>query len=400
MCLDKWGAVHRAAIRSFLFLRYFSKITFIIIVLLFVGGCDRGGKFAYKSFTHSRIKECAVFSLIPEKTIKCNTFILPGNNVLISFTVGDGLKNSISKILLYRSTMDLSKVRTDFNSYIPLVRFSLKSNAESFIDTTTADNTTYYYILEIMDMSGLTHRSPVLSVKTRKVSVSGKIKSPVFFVDKLYYYLEVRDGDKRVKRYPVVLGRDPVRRKLHQDNSTTPEGMYKIINTQSNATYYKAYDINYPNDADKVRYGIAKENSFLPRKKVTGEIPSIGGEIQIHGSESLNWNWTFGCIALRNADMDELFSCPEICIGVPVIIAGSEIKPEDIESIKKYRHGQKLIWLCKKLSRLGYNTGFSGNEMNDKILRAFGLFQLDRNLPLTCEPDKATVKLLEKVEND
>jgi hypothetical protein len=35
-------------------------------------------------------------------------------------------------------------------------------------------------------------------------------------------------------------------------------------------------------------------------------------------------NWTWGCIAMRNADMDELFESGAVCANMPLLIVGSE----------------------------------------------------------------------------
>ena len=138
-------------------------------------------------------------------------------------------------------------------------------------------------------------------------------------VDKTNYALEVWDSARMLKRYPLAMGRTPWKRKLHFDNSSTPEGRYKIIAAQPDATYYKAYDIDYPNRADEARYRILKPSS------------GIGGEIEIHG-QGIDRNWTFGCMAMRNADMDELFAHGEIGVGTVVWIYGGELTLADLQS--------------------------------------------------------------------
>ena len=144
------------------------------------------------------------------------------------------------------------------------------------------------------------------------------LKRPRLLIDKAHYVLRVCDGERVVKRYPVAMGRRARQRKLCYDNASTPEGRYRIVGLQPQATYYRAYDIDYPNAVDAARH------------RLLGCNESIGGEIQIHG-RGIGRNWTFGCIALRDQDMDELFAHTEIQLGIPVWIYGGELSLRDLQ---------------------------------------------------------------------
>lgn len=203
---------------------------------------------------------------------------------------------------LWRSTS-----RWDFRAdKVPACRVYAGSGS-SAVDGTAAPGTTYYYELRPPGFR--------IAVNTPPVSLGKLSRAPELRVDKKHYVLEVWDGGAVRKRYPIALGRYPRTRKLHQDNATTPEGNYRVIGVQPQATYYKAYDIDYPNAEDWGRYRRAKVSQ------------PIGGEIQIHGM-GIASNWTFGCVAMRNADIDELFSHPEIGMGTPVRIFGGESSAE------------------------------------------------------------------------
>jgi murein L,D-transpeptidase YafK len=182
---------------------------------------------------------------------------------------------------------------------------------------------TYYYCAYIEIDSSRAVRSNIESITIPSKPLP-KLTRPSIFIDKVHYFLEIRDNDDQVKRYPVALGQDPFKRKLHQDNATTPEGRYKIINLQPNATFYKAYDINYPNSTDRSRYNSAKRDGLVPSGR------AIGGEIQIHGL-GIGSNWTWGCVAMRNDDIDELFANKRIRSGVRITIVGYEITRDDLD---------------------------------------------------------------------
>jgi len=79
--------------------------------------------------------------------------------------------------------------------------------------------------------------------------------------------------------------------------------------------YHKALEINYPNDGDLLRFEDDKKSGRLPRNA------EIGGSIQIHGGGGRKADWTNGCIALKNGDMDLVFEWARL--GTPVTIVGS-----------------------------------------------------------------------------
>jgi murein L,D-transpeptidase YafK len=112
----------------------------------------------------------------------------------------------------------------------------------------------------------------------------------------------------QLKVYPCVLGQVPMGDKRMQGDRRTPEGHFAIRSKYPHKDWHKFVWIDYPNAESRRR--------FQERKR-SGEIPSnadIGGEIGIHGVPSGmdHWivqgeDWTWGCIALRNADLDEVY---------------------------------------------------------------------------------------------
>lgn len=288
----------------------------------------------------------------------------------------------IVEAVLYRSTSDLARTRLDEVRYPIAVRRLPPDRVGTLQDDTAPPGVPLFYQVRLAEASGRFHYGPVASVElpARKLP---RLARPSLLVDKEDYTLVVRDGGRTVKRYPVALGRNPFRRKLHQDNASTPEGRYRVYNLQPQATYYRAYDLDYPTAADRERYELAARRGLLPRPT-----PGIGGEIQIHG-RGIQANWTFGCIALRNEDMDELFAHPEIAAGCPVEIVGRELTRADLEGVDVQK-------VQRALARHGFSPGTSDGRLGPSTRRALGLFQLKSGLPLTCEPDRKTRELLSK----
>jgi len=105
-----------------------------------------------------------------------------------------------------------------------------------------------------------------------------------------------------IKTYKIALGGNPVGPKVMQGDNKTPEGVYTIDSRNSNSEYHLSLHISYPNEIDKKR---AKELGVSP-----------GGNIMIHGIKNgLAWvgashakfDWTEGCIAVTDEEMQEIY---------------------------------------------------------------------------------------------
>ena len=105
-----------------------------------------------------------------------------------------------------------------------------------------------------------------------------------------------------IKTYKIALGGDPAGPKVMQGDNKTPEGVYTIDSRNSNSEYHLSLHISYPNEIDKKR---AKELGVSP-----------GGNIMIHGIKNgLGWvgashakfDWTKGCIAVTDEEMQEIY---------------------------------------------------------------------------------------------
>lgn len=130
---------------------------------------------------------------------------------------------------------------------------------------------------------------------------------------KVYVYL---NGTKQYE-YSAELGLNWVGDKKVKGDKATPEGIYKITRKfRSDSTkYYKALLINYPNDEDTAFFETAKAKGILPQSA------KIGGMIEIHGNGGKGVDWTEGCIALTDREMDSLFKIAKV--GTTVTIVGS-----------------------------------------------------------------------------
>ncbi len=279
--------------------------------------------------------------------------------------------------VLERSTADLSRFRV-VDDRLPVLRMNLPDTQGEVIDTRRADNTTYFYRLREGDQVSETVR-----VDTPDRLLPPLVK-PDILIDKVNYYLEVRDAGVPVKRYPISMG-PKVGRKVCLDRSSTPEGRYRITGLQYESNYYVAYDLNYPTAVDKARYQFYRKHGLLPESN-----RPIGGSIQIHGQGDWyewNWNlssnWTWGCVAMRDRDLDEFLAQPGLGPGTPVTIVGRELTREDLVAID----------LADRRAVARALQGALGPSARCDP-EWLGRFQQDHGLPITCQPDARTQRAL------
>jgi lipoprotein-anchoring transpeptidase ErfK/SrfK len=106
-----------------------------------------------------------------------------------------------------------------------------------------------------------------------------------------------------VRIYFVALGPNPVGAKIAQGDGRTPEGIYHIAGHNPSSKYHLSLAVSYPNATD------------VAKARARGV--STGGDIMIHGlpdeyatygAAHRQWNWTKGCIAVTNAEIEEIWS--------------------------------------------------------------------------------------------
>jgi hypothetical protein len=121
-----------------------------------------------------------------------------------------------------------------------------------------------------------------------------------------------------VRTYGAEIGANALGAKERQGDQATPEGRYRIVAKKDHgrSQYYRALLLDYPNAADRERFAAAKRRGGIPREA------QIGGQIEIHGEGGRGQNWTDGCVALSNHDIDDLY--PQIGIGTRVTIVGGD----------------------------------------------------------------------------
>lgn len=142
-------------------------------------------------------------------------------------------------------------------------------------------------------------------------------------VSKGRYRLDVKRGDAVLKVFAVALGGDLVGPKRRAGDGCTPEGRYVLIPHHASPGFGPCFYICYPNEEDG-RHALAEGRIDKPAlARITtalhrGHRPPadtpLGGLILLHGTRERSLpaltatNWTDGCIAMENAEVDELLA--------------------------------------------------------------------------------------------
>jgi murein L,D-transpeptidase YafK len=127
-------------------------------------------------------------------------------------------------------------------------------------------------------------------------------------IDKSEYKLYVLIDTVDLKEYPVVFGKKENLDKLMEGDKCTPEGHFKIISKYPHNKWSKFIWLNYPNDESRKKHNDAIASGQIPKDS------KIGGEVGIHGVPKgmdylidAGYNWTLGCISLKNRDIEEIY---------------------------------------------------------------------------------------------
>ncbi len=113
--------------------------------------------------------------------------------------------------------------------------------------------------------------------------------------------LELFRGTELTRSYSVSLGRSPVGAKAQEGDGRTPEGDYRLDDRKLDSAFHRALHISYPRPSDQAA------------AEVRGVAP--GGQVMIHGIKNgLGWlgrahlavDWTNGCIAVTNREIEEI----------------------------------------------------------------------------------------------
>lgn len=155
------------------------------------------------------------------------------------------------------------------------------------------------------------------------VEESRQTGKPAIIVDKLGRRTVLVTGGKVADHYESEFGDNPLADKLYEGDEATPEGLYRVSQKRDRGqtSFYRALMVDYPTEEDRREHAEARRQGRVPR----GRGP--GGLIEIHGEGGRGFDWTNGCVALTNAEMDRLFAA--VSVGTRIVIVGTARLPGD-----------------------------------------------------------------------
>ncbi len=141
----------------------------------------------------------------------------------------------------------------------------------------------------------------------------GYLRADKVLVDKSARQLSLLWRGRVVRSFAISLGEQPRGHKRQQGDQRTPEGLYRLDWRNGQSGFYKSIHISYPNARDRA---IAERRGIDP-----------GGDIVIHGIPNRDRgldelyrgrDWTDGCIAVTDAEMDQIWLA--VADGTPIEI--------------------------------------------------------------------------------
>ena len=159
-----------------------------------------------------------------------------------------------------------------------------------------------------------------------KMPMLGELEKPEIKISKTKRTLEVYDDGRLVKTFSMVLGFAPEGDKESEGDGKTPEGEFYIATKNPQSRFHLSLGLSYPSkdDAERgLKEGVitkAEHDAIIAALR-DGQMPpqktALGGEIYIHGG-GVERDWTWGCVALRNEEIEQLFA--SIPLGTKVTI--------------------------------------------------------------------------------
>ena len=153
-----------------------------------------------------------------------------------------------------------------------------------------------------------------------------QMKNPHIVIKKKARLLQLFDGEKLIKTYKIALGFAPAGDKEREGDGKTPEGEFYIFTKNDKSKFYLSLGLSYPNIEDArrgLKEKIISQTEYdaivkaIDEKRMPPQYTKLGGEIYIHGGGSQK-DWTWGCAALENENIKELFDA--VSVGTKVRI--------------------------------------------------------------------------------
>lgn len=164
-----------------------------------------------------------------------------------------------------------------------------------------------------------------LEAAAQAAGVGWPLRDVWVHIDKSDHQLVLYSGETAVKRYRAGLG-DPVGDKVRQGDRKTPEGTFRVVTRNPQSRFHLFLGLSYPSPEDAARgleAGLvtktqaARIREAEAAKRQPPWNTPLGGAIGIHG-EGGSSDWTLGCVAVDNDEIEELWAV--VPMGTKVVV--------------------------------------------------------------------------------
>ncbi len=266
---------------------------------------NKSGELAKKALLQSNAQAATLATELVKKINDLDSLVKEYNTVFTRIPLSAEIRTKISKGKLL-----LSEAQVAYKKMLYLPAYDKIEQARKMIES--SNKNAHDFIRDYFQDFNLWKQW-----QTETIAESRQKSITVVVVDKFAAKCFVYKNGSLVHEFDAELGKNWIGDKQHRGDFATPEGKYNIVAKKEGrqTKYYKALLINYPNDDDKERFRRNVSNGALPKSS------HIGGLIEIHGDGGKGADWTEGCVALTNSDMDKIYKV--VKVGTPVTIIGS-----------------------------------------------------------------------------
>lgn len=144
--------------------------------------------------------------------------------------------------------------------------------------------------------------------------LSPDVRFDTLVIEKKARRLTAWGKGRQVREYRVSLGANPVGPKRVEGDRKTPEGVYRVDGKNPQSRFYKNLGVSYPDAEDR-------ENAAALGKSPGGDIKihGLGPEFRHLGRKQWQYDWTLGCIAVTDEEIDELYSHTDVGAVIKIL---------------------------------------------------------------------------------
>jgi murein L,D-transpeptidase YafK len=127
-------------------------------------------------------------------------------------------------------------------------------------------------------------------------------------IAKSAHRLDLVSGKDVVRSYAVAIGSGGAGPKRFEGDKTTPVGTYKVTG-RFKGLFHQFLVVSYPSEEDRKRFADLKAKGVVPAGRGVGHGIGIHGvgDKELSGVHKES-DWTHGCIALDDSEIDEVSS--------------------------------------------------------------------------------------------